>query len=134
MVDKGDVELVRQGYDAFVAGDMEWLNDHLHQNIVWHVGGTSSFAGDYRGREDVLAFFAKSVQVAVPEFDIHDIAAGEDHVVTLLNGTWRRPDGATFEAKAVQVFHLTGGKALESWFLVDDQAGFDAFVEGGSGS
>ena len=33
MVDKEDIELVRTGYDAFVAGDMEWLNEHLHENV-----------------------------------------------------------------------------------------------------
>jgi uncharacterized protein len=32
-----DAELVRRGYEAFIAGDMEWLNGHLHKNVVWHV-------------------------------------------------------------------------------------------------
>jgi len=103
MVDKEDIELVRTGYNAFVAGDMEWLNEHLHANVVWHAAGRSSLAGDYRGREEVLASFANSVQIAMPEFEIHDVAAGEDHVVTVLDVTWRRPDGGTFEGKAVQV-------------------------------
>ncbi|HKI29325.1 MAG TPA: nuclear transport factor 2 family protein [Actinomycetota bacterium] len=99
MVDKEDIELVRTGYNAFVAGDMEWLNEHLHANVVWHAAGRSSLAGDYRGREEVLASFANSVQIAMPEFEIHDVAAGEDHVVTVLDVTWRRPDGGTFEGK-----------------------------------
>ena len=124
-----EIELVRKGYDAFIAGDIEWLNEHLHQNIVWHVGGHSRFAGDYRGREEVLAFFAKAVQAAVTEFDIHDVAAGEDHVVTILDATWRRPDGATFGSRAVQVFHIANMQALESWFLVEDQPGLDAFLD-----
>jgi hypothetical protein len=34
MVDKEDVELVRTGYSAFVAGDMEWLNEHRHVKAV----------------------------------------------------------------------------------------------------
>jgi hypothetical protein len=25
---QGDAELVRRGYEAFIAGDMEWLNEH----------------------------------------------------------------------------------------------------------
>ena len=132
MVDKEDIELVRTGYDAFVAGDMEWLNEHLHENVVWHAAGRSSLAGEYRGREEVLAFFAKSVQVARPAFEIHDVAGGEDHVVTVLDVTWRLPDGGTFESKAVQVFHVGGGKVLESWFIPQDQAGLDAFLEGAS--
>jgi hypothetical protein len=66
--------------------------------------------------------------VALPEVAIHDIGAGEDHVVTMLDVRWERPDGETFESRAVQVFHVDGGKALESWFLVEDQAGLDAFL------
>jgi hypothetical protein len=46
--------------------------------------------------------------------------------------TWRRPDGGTFESNAVQVFHVGGAKILESWFIPEDQAGLDAFLEGAS--
>jgi ketosteroid isomerase-like protein len=62
MVDEEDIELVRTGYSAFVAGDKEWLNEHLHVNVVWHAAGKGSRAGEYRGREEVLASFANSVQ------------------------------------------------------------------------
>src|SRR6476619_1171798 len=95
---------------------MEWLNEHLHENVVWHVPGHSSLAGEHRGRENVLAFFAKSVQLALPEFDIHDVVASEDHVVGILNVTWRRnSDGGTFSDRVAQIFHLDEGKAIETW-------------------
>ena len=127
MVDQTDVELVRRGYDAFVAGDMEWLNEHLHENIVWHVAGSSTLAGEHRGREEVLAHLARTVQVAVPEFDPrHRRRAGPR--IALLRVTWRLPTGDTFQGNAVQVFHVTGGIALESWFIPEDQAGFDRFL------
>ncbi len=129
MTTQEDAELVRRGYDAFIAGDMEWMNQHLHDQIVWHVPGNSVLAGDYRGREAVLAFFAKSVEIALPEFDIHDIAATEDHVIALLNITWRKVDGdETGESRTVQVFHLDNGRAIEAWTLNEDQAAVDAFL------
>jgi ketosteroid isomerase-like protein len=28
-------ELVRKGYEAFIAGDKEWLNEHLRENVLW---------------------------------------------------------------------------------------------------
>lgn len=124
-----DIELVRKGYEAFIAGDMEWLHEHLHPNIVWHVPGDNPFAGDYKGTDAVLAFFAKSVQFALPEFDVHDIAAGDDHVIALLNVTWRRnADGETFTDQSVQVFHVDGQRALEAWTLTKNPQGFDAFT------
>jgi uncharacterized protein len=129
-----DAELVRRGYEAFIAGDMEWLNGHLHENVVWHVPGHNLTSGDYRGRENVLAFFARSVQIALPEFDIHDVVASDDHVVVLTTIRWRRNDNnETFEDHVGQVFHLDGGQVLEVWTMGEDLAGFDQFLEGVSG-
>src|SRR6476620_4888291 len=106
-----DAELVRRGYEAFIAGDMEWLNDHLHENVVWHVPGHNVTSGDYRGRESVLGFFAKSVQIALPEFEMHD-------------------NDDTFEDRIGQVFHLLDGQVVEVWTMGEDLAGFDRFLEG----
>ena len=129
-----DAELVRRGYEAFIAGDMEWLNEHLHENVVWHVPGNNLTSGDYRGREDVLAFFARTVQIALPEFDMHDIVASDDHVVALSKIVWRRNDNSeTFEDHIGQVFHLDGGQVLEVWTMGEDLAGYDRFLEGASG-
>jgi ketosteroid isomerase-like protein len=129
-----DAELVRRGYQAFIAGDMEWLNEHLHERVVWHVPGHNLLSGDYRGRENVLGFFARSVQIALPEFDIHDVVASDDHVVALTTVRWRRNDNnETFEGRSSQVFHLDGGQVLEVWTMGEDLAGFDKFLEGASG-
>jgi ketosteroid isomerase-like protein len=129
-----DAELVRRGYEAFIAGDMEWMNEHLHENIVWHSPGNSVLSGDFRGREAVLAYFAKTVQVALPEFNMHDIVASEDHVVALLTINWRRNDNdQTFEDRNVQVFHVDSGQALEVWTMSANEAGFDKFLEGAPG-
>jgi ketosteroid isomerase-like protein len=131
MAEQSDAQLVRQGYDAFIAGDMEWLNEHLADSIVWHVPGNNVLSGDYRGKEEVLSFFAKSVQAAIPSFDVHDVVASDDHTIALLNVRFTRQDiGQTFEGRAVQVFHIENGKALESWFMNEDQAAADAFLEG----
>ena len=32
MAEHPNAELVRKGYDAFIAGDIEWMNEHLHDN------------------------------------------------------------------------------------------------------
>ena len=126
-----DAELVRRGYEAFIAGDMEWLNDHLHENVVWHVPGHNVTSADYRGRENVLGFFAKSVQIALPEFEMHDILASDDHVVALSTIRWRRNDNdEIFEDRVGQVFHLLDGQVVEVWTMGEDLAGFDHFLEG----
>ena len=134
MLGQEEVELVRQGYDAFIAGDMEWMNEHLHDNVVWHNPGSNAFSGDFKGREEVLAFFARSVQHVIPEFDIHDILASEDHVVALLSVTWKRLDtGSTIQTKGAQIFHVDNGKAVEVWTMAEDQGEVDRFLQGISG-
>jgi uncharacterized protein len=129
-----DAELVRRGYEAFIAGDMVWLNEHLHENVVWHNPGHNLLSGDYEGREAVLGFFARTVQIALPEFDMHDVVASDDHVVALTATTWRRNDNnETFEDHVGQVFHLDGGKVLEVWTMAENLVGLDQFLEGASG-
>jgi ketosteroid isomerase-like protein len=132
MAEHPNAEIVRKGYDAFVAGDMEWMNEHLHQNIVWHEPGDNVLSGAVRGREAVLAHFAKQVQFFLPEFDIHDILANDDHAVVMATVRARRHDNQeVFEGRYVHMFHLDDeGRALESWIFNEDQAGLDEFLEG----
>jgi ketosteroid isomerase-like protein len=112
---------------------MEWMNEHLHENVVWHAPGNNALSGDHKGREAVLAYFAKSVQIALPEFDIHDVVASDDHVVALLSIKWRHADSdKTFDDRNTQIFHVAGGQALEVWTMADDLAGFDKFIGRGS--
>jgi ketosteroid isomerase-like protein len=131
MADHPNAELVRHGYNAFIAGDMEWMNEHLDDTMVWHEPGNNAMSGDYHGREEVLAHFAKQVQVAIPEFDIHDVVANDDHAIALVTVRATRNDNnEAFEGRFVHIFHVSGERALESWVFNEDQAALDAFLAG----
>ena len=54
-----NAELVRRGYAAFNAGDMETLTELFHENASWHTPGSSPIAGDRHGRDDVFAQFGR---------------------------------------------------------------------------
>ena len=57
----------------------------------------------------------------MPEFEIHDIVASDDHVATLSTIQWRRNDNSeTSEDHVGQVFHLAGGRVLEVWTMGED--------------
>jgi uncharacterized protein len=131
MAEHPNVEIVRHGYDAFVAGDMEWMNEHLHENVVWHEPGDNPISGDSHGREATLAHFAKQVQYFIPSFDIHDALANDDHAVVLATVRVTRNDNQeSMEGRYVHTFHLTDGQVLESWIFNEDQAAIDAFLAG----
>lgn len=59
MADHPNLELLRRGYAAYGAGDMDTINELLADDVVWHVAGRSPIAGDYSGKEQVFGLFGK---------------------------------------------------------------------------
>jgi ketosteroid isomerase-like protein len=51
-------DLVRRGYDAFSRGEMDTFRELLHPDIVWHAPGRSRLAGDHKGVDAVIGYFA----------------------------------------------------------------------------
>jgi ketosteroid isomerase-like protein len=126
-----NVTIAREGFDAFQKGDMSWIDEHMADDVVWHVGGNSKWSGTYQGKEKVLDFFARQAQ-AMPEppaVDIHDVLGNDDHVVALGTASAKGPDGSTAEWKYVQVFHIKDGKATEVWGMAENDAAVDPFLD-----
>lgn len=130
MAEHPNVELVREGYEAFARGDMDWMREHLAQDIVWHVPGNNPLSGDHTGLDQVLGMFGKLMELTGGSFqqEIHDIVGGDEHVVVLVSGRAERPDGRSLENRSVQIFHVKEGKAIEYWIFNEDQAASDAFM------
>ena len=127
-----NAKLVREGFDAFARGDMDWMNEHLSDDIVWHVGGNSKWAGSYEGKGNVLEFFMKQSQAmggSPPQIDIHDVLGSDDHVVALGTARATSPDGRSVEWKYTQVFHIKDGKATEVWGMAENDAAVDPFLD-----
>lgn len=127
-----NVALVRQGFEAFDRGDMSWMDQHMSDDIVWHVGGNSKWAGSYRGKEAVLDLFARQTQAMggmPPRTDVHDILGNDQHVVVLGNAKATAADGSNAGWQFVQVFHIAGGRATEVWGLADNDAAVDPFLD-----
>jgi uncharacterized protein len=123
-----DLELIRQGYEAFGKGDIPAVMEILADDIVWHVPGRSQIAGDYQGPEAVMGFFGKLQELSGGSFrlEMHDLIASEDHVVALCTQHGNRND-KTMNAAGAHVWHLRDGKATEFWGLVDDMYATDEF-------
>ena len=92
-----NVTLVREGFEAFQKGDTGWMDRHLDDDVVWHVGGNSKWSGAYQGKANVLEYFARQAQATSgpPLVDIHDIVGNDDHVVVLGTASATAPDGST---------------------------------------
>jgi uncharacterized protein len=128
-----NARLVREGFEAFERGDMDWMGEHLSDDIVWHVGGNSKWAGTYEGKEKVLEFFMRQAQAlggGPPQVDIHDVLGGDEHVVVLGTAHATSPGGQSAEWKYTQVFHIRDGKATEVWGMAENDAEVDPFLDG----
>jgi len=121
-------DLVRRGFAAFGTGDMATLGELFADDVVWHSGGRSPIAGDYKGKDEVFGFFAQLAQRAGGTFrvDIHDVLANDKHVVALTTGTAER-EGKRLSDNGVQIFHVKDGKVTETWFYPGDQYAADEF-------
>ncbi len=111
-------DIVRRGYAAFAAGDLDTLRQLFAPDIVWHNPGRNPLAGDYHGVDQVLGFFGRLAEVTegTLRLDIHDVLANDDHVVALLRSHAER-GGRTVDSDDTHVFHLRTGRVTEFWAL-----------------
>ena len=113
-----NVETVRRGVEAFVAGNWEtWLGG-FDAEVVWEeTAGLGPDAGTYRGIEEVRgAVTSWTTMWSDYTFQVHDyIDAGGDEVVVLAQERGRgRGTGAIVERQVGEVFSLRDGKLIRA--------------------
>ncbi len=129
MAEHPNIARIRDGYAAFAKGDFAALTDLLAEDLVWHQGGRSQLAGDYRGREAVFGYFAKLMEVTEGSFhvDVHAVLADDEHGVALTVATASR-GGRSMTANDADVMHLHDGKITEFWTSSTDPYAFDELI------
>jgi hypothetical protein len=95
-----NVTVAREGFEALQRGDTAWMEQHMADDVVWHVGGNSKWAGSYEGKAKVLEYFGRQAQATETAVEIHDIVGNDEHVVVLgarkpPPGTGPAPSGST---------------------------------------
>jgi ketosteroid isomerase-like protein len=123
-----NASLMRQGFEALNSGDTQWLADHLADDVVWHVGGNSKMAGEYRGKEQVMATLGVGGGEG-SQIEIHDVLANDDHGVVLGTARLQAPDGDRVEYRFVNTFHIEGDKVTEAWGMAENDAQSDPFFD-----
>jgi uncharacterized protein len=123
--------LVKEGFAALEKGDMNWFDEHTADDVVWHVGGNSKWAGTYEGKAKVMDLFGRQMQAmgGPPQADVHDVLANDDHVVVMGSAKASAQDGSSAEWKYVNVFHIKDGKTTEVWGMAENDAAVDPFLD-----
>ncbi|MEE9094996.1 nuclear transport factor 2 family protein [Pseudarthrobacter phenanthrenivorans] len=118
-----DAALIRRGYEAFIAADMDTLKDLFTEDAVWHTGGTGALSGDKKGRDAILGYFGElmSRSQGTLKLTLEDVAVGERYVIGLQSNQAQR-DGKSLDQHTVIAFTVSGGKVVEALEMAEDTA------------
>jgi len=129
MAEHPNIARLKDGYAAFGKGDFTVLDGLFADDLLWHTGGRSQVAGDYRGREAVYGLVSKLMEITEGSFrlDLHAVFADDEHGVALVAATASR-GGRSITVNEAHVFHLNDGKVVEFWDATTDQYASDELI------
>ena len=120
--------LLRAQIDALGRGDLATAMSYYTEDAVFHYPGANLFSGDHRGKEAIVRFLGRVMEMTRGRFhpEVHDILASDDHVAALVTVRAERDDRKA-EWKSVDLFHVRDGKLSEHWVHEVDQEVVDRF-------
>ena len=114
---------------AVSAGDLDAFVDAYAEDALFRVGGDNLVSGDYRGRQSIRCFLMTLFEMTdgTLHLEVDDVIGTDNHGMMFWHLTGRRKD-RTLDARGAMAFKLDDEHRItESWFLHDDQAGYDRF-------
>ena len=118
----------RRTAEAFRARDFEAIRSLVAEDVVWHVPGRHSMAGEISGLDELVAWLGRLGELGFTLRE-HDVFANDEHVCALSYQGARRP-GVAIETPETSVFHYRGGRQVERWIYPDDAAAWEAIFDG----
>ena len=123
-----DVEVIRKGYAAFVAGDLAALAAQYAEDATWTVPGNSPYAGTKHGRDAIIAFLVEVATISGGTYKTTNLAlAGVDGRVFALDSSQATRNGKTLNMTGVNVFELKDGLVQSVQQYFEDTTESDAF-------
>lgn len=124
-----NVDAARDALHRWGTGDLEPLAELFSPDLVWHVPGVHRFAGEFRGRREVLDLMLRMSEAETrTAFDeVHAVVGDDEHVVALIRATLHAP-GGTVPMRSVLVLHLEDGLVREAWVMNDRQDEIDLVI------
>ena len=108
MSEQENKELIKKGYDAFSAGDVETVMALFADDVEWIQPGDSAVSGTYHGKTEVMEYMGRLAEKSVTVKLIRLVAEG-DTVVAITEVT---AGGETGED--ADVFTIRDGKTVRA--------------------
>jgi ketosteroid isomerase-like protein len=120
--------IIRKAYNDFAKGDIPAVLAVFDASITWHVPGHGPLSGDYKGPNEVVRFFQRTMELSGGAFsiEVHQVLAEDDVVVALVTvKAERNGQSATFPE--VHVWRLANAKVTEFREFQGDEQTEDRF-------
>jgi ketosteroid isomerase-like protein len=121
-----NLRLIRDYYAAYATGDPEAVRPFLAEDVVWRIPGHHPLAGEKRGVDEVISFFAGLAEgrfQAEPVF----FQADGDLVVDVHRGWSNVGSGPEVDQLYALMFRIRDGKIVEAQNFLTDMYASDAF-------
>ena len=120
-----NLEILKQGYKAFAAGNVEAAIANWSDDIVWEECSSFPFVkgdGKYVGKQAIVENIFANIPQYYDNFsiEISDFVDGGDRIVMVghYTGTWKAT-GKKFKANATHTWTFKNGKATHFFQAVD---------------
>lgn len=125
---ESDLDVVRKGYAAFIAGDLATLSDLFAEDATWVVPGSNPTSGTKQGRDAIVAYLVEVVTRSEGTFKTTQLALaeGDGHIFSL-DRNEASHNGASLDTTGVNVFRLQDGRVHSVQQYFEDTAATDAF-------
>ncbi len=123
-----NAQLLRRLFDAFAAGDREAVVAGFADDVTWRTPGSSQLAGEFVGRDAVLAQLGRSAQLTDGTYrvEVEEIMPGDHHASVLYRGTGSR-NGRRLDLRHLALYEIAAGAIRNVWIAPLDQRAFDEF-------
>jgi len=124
-----NVALVRRGYEAFNAGDMNTLNTLFAPNASWHTPGRAKLSGDYNGRDATFAYFGQLGQQSAGTFQakVDRVMADDQDCVIAVHHTIADKGSKHLDVECCLVFQIKDGQITDGREHFEDLYAWDEF-------
>ena len=129
MSDHPNAAIVREGFDRFVQGDVAGLVGLFADDAVWHVPGANAMAGDYRGRDEIIAFLRRTAELTGGTYRVELlwVVADDEHTVAVYRAQGERDGGRSLDIEQALLVELRDALWTDIRAQPLDQPAFDSF-------
>ena len=129
MGEQENIAAVEKGFEAFNNGDMATLAPLIAEDATQHIPGKSQFAGDYNGRDEMLALYGRLAETTNGTFRavlLKTEAEGDDKVIATYQGEGQHGDKSLNTTNRLE-FTLEDGQYVRLVDNPDDLDHWDDF-------